>query len=208
MKYIIAIGIFIAGGLTGYFIGNSSSLNEVAVDESPTTEFITQTVHDTIIKTTQINVVEPSDEIDSLIELNDSLIAAQDSLLSLTETDTNDSDISISREVMEKSVWLSVQIIEEIDESEDSLVKEMMGIQESMPTKLLVEFWQSPLNFSGYKLSKSKLVMYGMPSQLTYKLYRNKSKYYFSTENVFYELKETESFLSYSEVNKSVVFND
>ena len=207
MKYVIAIGLFVAGGLTGYFIGNSGSDRGVVLDESPKTEFITQTVHDTIVQTTEVNVIEPTLEIDSLLNINDSLLAAQDSLINLIDLDSIDTDISISREVLEKSVWIDILVIEENEEG-DSLVKEMMGIKESMPKNMLVEFWQSPLNFSGYKLSKSKLVMYGMPSQLAYKLYRNKSGYYLSTQNVFYELKETEAFLSYKEVNKTEVFND
>lgn len=206
MKYLVGIGLLAVGGVIGFFIGSTFSKSEKIVDESPKTEFITQTVHDTIVQTQEISVPVANLENDSLTTLNDSLAFESDSL-SESVVDTNEVDISISREVLEKSIWLDVQVLKEFEDN-DSLIKEMMGIEESMPTKILVEFWQSPLNFSGYKLSKSKLLVYGMPSQLTYKLYRKKGDYYLSTENVFYGLKETDEFLSYIEVSKEIIFND
>ena len=54
-----------------------------------------------------------------------------------------------------------------VKEEKDSVVKDLLGIEETQPTKLMVEFWESPLHFSGYKLSKSKLfsffLMYEFP---------------------------------------------
>lgn len=206
MKYLLGIGLLIVGGLIGYFIGAHSFDREIQLDEAPKTEFITQTVHDTIVKTEPVNVVQPVEDEDSVEVINDSLLVRTDSLDILNQEDTLD-DITISREVLEKSKWLDVKVLKEF-EDKDSLIKEMLGITENLPTSMLVEFWNSPLNYSGYKFSRSKLVLYGMPSQLEYKLYRKKETYFLSTQNVYYQLKESDDFLTYSEVSKDKVFND
>ncbi len=206
MKYLLGIGLLILGGLIGYFIGAHTFDSDVQLDEAPKTEFITQTVHDTIVKTEQVNIALPIEDEDSIEVMNDSLFSLNDSLDILNPEDTLE-DITISREVLEKSKWLDVQVLKEF-EDKDSLIKEMLGITENLPKSMLVEFWNSPLNYSGYKFSRSKLVLYGMPSQLEYKLYRKKETYFLSTQNVYYQLKESDDFLTYSEVSKDKVFND
>jgi hypothetical protein len=84
----------------------------------------------------------------------------------------------------------------------------MMGIENKLPSKILVEYWESPLQFFGYKFSRNKLVLYGLPIETSYEIYRKSKKYYISTENIYYSIAETEEFLPYLEVKKSTVFND
>ena len=96
--------------------------------------------------------------------------------------DSLNEDLSIRREKLVQKMWLNVYVLAEY-ENKDSLLKEALGINETMPSKLLVEFWESPLNFSGYKLSKAKLILYGMPSGLEYKLYRKRGRLFFIDPN-------------------------
>ncbi|OIQ29900.1 MAG: hypothetical protein BM555_05525 [Crocinitomix sp. MedPE-SWsnd] len=205
MKYLIGIGIFALGGVGGYIIGSYSSKEDLIL-ESPPTEFVTQTVHDTIVETQIVNVPEMSEEVDSTQILTDSLQI--DSLIVEIPLDSGEieSDISIRREKLISTVWVGVDVLKDI--TKDTLANQLIGVEQTFPTKMLVEFWESPLNFSGYKLSRNKLVMFGMPDNLVYKILRNETDYFITTENIYYSIKETEEFLPYLEVQKEEVFDD
>ena len=206
MKYAAGIGLLVIGLGTGYYIGIQSS--DPVVDESePETTLITETITDTIIHTEIKEVPVETVELDSLELISDSLAAINDSLLLLVGVDSASDNLSIRTEKLTAKKWLNVRVLAEY-EDKDSLIKEALGIVETMPSKILVEFWESPLHFSGYKLSKSKLILYGMPSGLEYNLYRKRDKYFLSTQTFYYSLRETEEFLPYLEVSKDVVFDD
>lgn len=205
MKWMLPIGLLIVGLIAGYAIGISVAHSEE--DElEPETEYITETVVDTVtqIETVKIPIIE--EQVDSTNEFSDTLFSALDSAATGFEIDTVE-DLSIRTERMIGQKKLTVNVLAEFEEK-DSLIKSMLGIKDKMPKTILVEFWESPLNFSGYKLSRSKLVMYGMPIGLEYKLYRRKGDYFLSAQSFYYSLKETEEFLPYLEVSKEVVFND
>jgi hypothetical protein len=203
MKYLIGIGIFIGGLSIGYVIGDYDS-ETISDDGEIKTEFITEMVHDTIVETKTIKV-PVEEEIDSLMVNSDSTDILSDSLLVMD--DSLDGVLSIKREKLIRTTWITITDLK-VEEKKDTVVKELLGIEETKPSKLMVEFWESPLHFSGYKLSKSKLVMYGMPAQYECLLYRKPGQYFLSLQNNYYSLKETEEFLPYLEVEKEEVFND
>ena len=193
----------VVGLVTGFFLGRIS-VPEEKTYEDPTDGIITQTVYDTIVKTKKIEVpVEVA--IDTLETVSDTVVT--DTISDqIQPPDSLYEDLPIRTEKLIASKWLKVNVLEE--EEEDSLVNEMMGFENKKLTKMLVEFWESPLNFSGYKLSKSKLVLYDLPANLEYKLYRKNETYYLATSSIYYVLRESEEFLPYKEVAKEVVFND
>jgi len=204
MKYLIGIGIFVGGLTIGYIVGGYNS-ETVSDDGEIKTEFITEMVHDTIVETKTIKVPVDDEENDSLLVALDSADIPIDSLMVMN--DSLDEGLSIKREKLIRTTWISIADLK-VEEEKDSVVKDLLGIEETKPSKLMVEFWESPLHFSGYKLSKSKLVMYGMPAQYEYQLYRTPDHYFLSSQNFYYSLKETEEFLPYLEVEKEEVFND
>ncbi|MCB9222829.1 MAG: hypothetical protein R2780_10860 [Crocinitomicaceae bacterium] len=208
MKYLVWIALFAAGLTVGYLVG-TNDIPLMEDNQVSTTEFVKETIHDTIIQTETVEVVPEIEDNDTLFSDIDTLLTTSDSLIVVEEVDSNEvaENISIRTEKMVGYKWINVTIVG-VEEAKDSLIKEMLDIKDKYPSKLKVEFWESPLNFTGYKLSRSKLVLYGMPSQSTYKIYRKKDKYYLSAQTFYYSLKETEEFLPYLEVSKDVIFND
>lgn len=204
MKYLLGIGIFISGLTIGYIVGGYS-VEDTSSEGEIKTKFITEMVHDTIVETKTIKVPMENDESDSSLVIIDSTDILIDSLIVVE--DTLDDGLSIKREMLIRTTWISITDLK-VEEEKDSVVKDLLGIEETHPSKLMVEFWESPLHFSGYKLSKSKLVMYGMPAQYEYLLYRTPDRYFLFSQNFYYSLKETEEFLPYLEVEKEEVFND
>jgi len=202
MKYLISIGLLGVGLVIGYFIGSGFSAKEVT--ENTTTEYITEFVHDTVVETQLVNVPEEV-EIDTTSTLDTLDLIDTTFIAEVVDTLINEDDISINREVLKKSAWIKVEVLEE-NEMQDSLLSEMMNLTQQLPDQILIEFWESPLGYSGYKLNRNKLILYGMPEQTNYRIYRKKNQYYFSTENIFYSIRETEDFLPYLEVEKSELF--
>ncbi|MFT4602257.1 MAG: hypothetical protein ACI857_002443 [Arenicella sp.] len=205
MKYLIGIGLFALGGLGGYMIGSQNTGAELLTESAPT-ELVTQTLYDTIVETQIIEIPEVIEGVDSLNTTSDSV--SIDSLMVAIPLDSGEieGDISIRREKLVRTVWIEIDVLKEI--IKDTLASQLIGVLETFPSRMLVEFWESPLNFSGYKLSKNKLLMFGMPDNLVYDIYRKENDYFISTENIYYSMKETEEFLPYLEVEKEVVFND
>ncbi|HTA82007.1 MAG TPA: hypothetical protein VK783_03685 [Bacteroidia bacterium] len=72
-------------------------------------------------------------------------------------------------------------------ERSDSMIASMSNIDdEKDPAYYRVEFWQSPLNFKGYKMSKGKIVLYGVNSTTPFRLIKWDDSYYLlSNQNVF-----------------------
>lgn len=202
MKYLISIGLLGVGLVIGYFIGSGFSAKEVT--ENTTTEYITEFVHDTVVETQLVNLPEEV-EIDTTSTLDTLDLIDTTFIAEVVDTLINEDDISINREVLKKSAWIKVEVLEE-NEMQDSLLSEMMNLTQQLPDQILIEFWESPLGYSGYKLNRNKLILYGMPEQTNYRIYRKKNQYYFSTENIFYSIRETEDFLPYLEVEKSELF--
>jgi len=74
------------------------------------------------------------------------------------------------------------------------LLKSAIDVNDIDKKYINVEFWESPINFSGYKLSKSKLIIYGLSPQLDYQIYKRNESYYLIFHSITYELFETEEF--------------
>lgn len=205
MKYLIITGVFVLGLSLGYIIGiqgdpdNESSNN--AIVENTDTSNRNNTNNSSDHHSHDNGDEDSNDEEDLEEDLVDSLDAEY-----LLNDSLNDLD-NISTEKMIRSVQFPIVYLAEQTPS-DTMMAEALGIEDVQSTSMFVEFWESPLNFEGYKLSKKKLVVYGLSPQMDYKLYKEGSDYYFSYQNVYYKMKETQDFLPFTEVAKSEVFND
>ena len=90
----------------------------------------------------------------------------------------------------------------------DSVIKDLLGIKENRPTDMIIQFWESPLGYSGYKLSRNTLVLYGLSDQFKYTVYFKGNNYYLATKELFYVLKETSDFLSFKSADRNAILND
>ena len=88
------------------------------------------------------------------------------------------------------------------------MIKGSLDINEINNETLVVEFWESPINYSGYKLSKYQLIVYGLSPQFEYKVYKKGSLYYLNFQSIYYEMIETTQFLPYLLIDESKVLND
>ncbi len=209
MKYLIAIGLLALGLVAGFFWGKSTIEKPVLTDNSPQ-EIDTQVIRDTIVETQFVEIPAEENLNDTSLNKLDTSNVLSDSLLTevlFVDTNLVDDDININREKLLQTIKIPISyLITEVDN--DTTIKDLMGIEDSHPRYIFVEFWQSPLNFEGYKLSKSKLVIYGLSTQFDYQFYRKSNKSYLAYQDIYYLMEETQEFLPYLQVEKGEVFND
>lgn len=87
--------------------------------------------------------------------------------------------------------------------SKDSLLQKVSGIKDdknSTQQFFNIEFWQSPLNYKGYKMSKYKIILYGIESSEGLKIFRIDDLIYLKHGTAIYKLDYSSEFKSYDRI--------
>lgn len=87
--------------------------------------------------------------------------------------------------------------------AKDSLLQKVSGIKDDKTTDkqfFNVEFWESPLHYKGYKLSKYKMVLYGFASADALKIYKLDDVYYLKSSGFVYRLDYTTDYRPYERI--------
>lgn len=91
----------------------------------------------------------------------------------------------------------------------DSSISNLADIKSNKPAEFLnVEFWDSPINYKGYKYSNNTLVVYGLdyfPNQS--KVYKTEKGLVFKYLNELYPISETLKYTRYSVLADSTIIN-
>ncbi len=150
------------------------------------------------------------DSVQNVPQVN--LLAEMDSLNGDPAIDTLQIPIAPSEEIIirKDALIASVKVkVKEIGKdsivvsSIDSILETVSGIRgegNSLLQFLDVELWESPLNYKGYKLSKSRLLVYGLASIENIKMYKLDDILYFRNGNLIYQLEISNNFHSYQQV--------
>ena len=214
MKYLAFFGLLAVGLLIGYLVGVrqvDSPFDEV----TDTTELNNESEEDTPRNKPKEKPVENEIEIEDSLQYSiegDSLGDWDEELDTLSERilprdTTADEELNIKRYRMITSRRVPIVYLEEAAEK-DSVIKDLLGIKENRPTDMIIQFWESPLCYSGYKLSRNTLVLYGLSDQFKYTVYFKGNNYYLATKELFYVLKETSDFLSFKSADRNAILND
>jgi hypothetical protein len=77
--------------------------------------------------------------------------------------------------------------------------------EEIVASTVETEFWISPVNYRGYKMSKNKLILFGIEEPDAVKLYRMNDVLYMKYGSEFFRLTNTFEFLSYQRLKDTEV---
>jgi len=109
--------------------------------------------------------------------------------------------------VVKKDELLSVRNIDvvsyaaESKSPKDSILQKESGIKDDKTfAAFKVEFWQSPINYKGYKMSKNKIVLFGIGQDETLKIYRVDDAFYMKHQQNVYRLDFTNDFRQFESV--------
>ena len=211
MKILIPLGLLIVGLAVGYAVGINSG--KIETNKHVITDLIpvnVQIIHDTIIKTEIVEIERfVTSKVDSIrldtLPLNELEIdTLKEKLIQNGLDSIPEENLSILSDVRLKVIKLPINHLTSNRISSDSLLKSLIDVKDINKEYMNVEFWESPINFSGYKLSKSKLIIYGLSPQLDYQLFKKSKVYYLKFHSISYELYETEDFKKFIQTSNLI----
>jgi hypothetical protein len=142
------------------------------------------------VKPKKNNTTVVADEND-VIDENDSLLS-DDTTGNVFVTDPNGEIVVRTNELLGEKVVSLVNL--DGTKAIDSIRSKEAGIKEDPGKSVTVEFWQSPLNYKGYTLSRSRLVLFGFNTDESVSLYRMDQAMFMKTNGGVFRLENTADF--------------
>jgi len=218
----IMVGLIVAGGffilkLDDYFkelnfyksVSNTFSKNNIEAEPIE----VDNTKAEVTVKRGKNKQLQIDKDISSeenrTVSLSDSSSASKDSLILENPNSEN--------LIVRKDELLSTKTVDVINlnpvaklTAKDSLLQKVSGIKEDKSYYkqfLNIEFWSSPLNYKGYKMSKYKLVLYGIASAEGIKLYNLDEVIYLKSASFVYRLDSSGDFKPYERITDEAIIN-
>ncbi|MBI4946727.1 MAG: hypothetical protein HY840_10030 [Bacteroidetes bacterium] len=96
----------------------------------------------------------------------------------------------------------------ETENPSDSLLEKLSGIKNTKKNSIAsfnVEFWQSPINYKGYKMTKNKIVLFGINPEGIIKLFHLDDCLFMKNNQNYYKLYFTDDFKQFEKVSDTSV---
>ncbi len=106
-----------------------------------------------------------------------------------------------------KEEFISVKNLKLIDldnNQADTLAANLAGVNHNESTTLFfVEFWKTPLNSKGYRMTKNRIILYGFSDFSSLNLYKVDDVYYLKSEDQVYKISVNSEFMPMDKVNNA-----
>jgi hypothetical protein len=152
-----------------------------------------------------IKITEQS--MDGLLDQNEDTISIKKLRLSAKKSPTinysevdqllnDDEDLNIAKEEL-----LSVKNIKVIDldatKKQDTLVGQLAGVTTTdFPNLFFVEFWKTPLNSKGYRMTRNRVILYGLSDFSSITIYKVDDSFYLKNDEFVYKISAGTEFKS------------
>ncbi len=94
-----------------------------------------------------------------------------------------------------KNIYVKVLSPKEKTSSSDSLIASLAGITTPDEKEFfMIEFWKTPLNSKGYKMTRSRLLIYGYAENPDVSIIKLNENYYLKNNNLVYKLNYSSEF--------------
>lgn len=130
-----------------------------------------------------------------------------------TSFSNNTEDIVVRKDELLSTKTIEVINLDPLESNvnhSDSLLQKVSGIRDdrnSAKQYFNVELWQSPLNYKGYKMSKYKIVVYGISSADAVKVYKIDEEFYLKNASLVYKLEQSNDFKPYQFVSDQSIIS-
>lgn len=113
----------------------------------------------------------------------------------------NDEEVTVAKEEL-----LSVKNIKVIDldanSQKDTLTGQLAGVTSSdFPNLFFVEFWKTPLNSKGYRMTRNRVILYGLSDFSGITIYKVENNFYLKNDDVVYKISSGTEFKPMELVN-------
>lgn len=120
-------------------------------------------------------------EVDALLREGDNITVAQEELLSVKNIKVIDLD-GLSRK--------------------DTLTGQLAGVTSiDFPNMFFVEFWKTPLNSKGYRMTRNRVILYGLSDFSNITIYKVDDSFYLKDDDVVYKISAGTEFKPMELVN-------
>lgn len=114
-------------------------------------------------------------------------------------------NIVVKKDRLIFSTTLKLKIKDKSEENpakQDSLIEEISGVHKEEDKKEYnVEFWESPINYKGYKMGNKKIVLFGLDGEFeNISLFQVDKKIYMKHYDTVYQLDVTYNFESFKKI--------
>jgi hypothetical protein len=91
--------------------------------------------------------------------------------------------------------------------TKDSLLKKNAGIKENkLNQEITIEYWQSPLNYKGYKIAKNKLIVFGINEDEPLKVFGYGNLLFLRFQGQYVKLENHQEFKSFEKyTNQEII---
>lgn len=216
----ILVGLIVAGGffifkLDDYFkelsfyksVSNTFSSDTKTVEPNVQEEVAPKSEIKKKKKEPVITVDENGEDV-KVVKLDTTKVAID----SLTLVNPNSDDVFVRKDELLSTKTLEVLNLDPVAKmnGKDSLLQKVSGIKDdknSSKQYLNLEFWSSPLNYKGYKMSKYKLILYGLSSPEGLKIFKLEDVLYIKSSAFVYRLDATGEFKPYERITDELILS-
>jgi len=222
----LTIGLLIAGAffilkLDDYFkelsIYKKVTQTFSSQPETPeSTEVKTDEEKEPVAKTKKIKIEAAEDKTEKAAPVKEQVMDA-DTMRTVRPDSASDAFAADDNIVVRKDELLMAKTLDVTNlnpltkpTAKDSLLQKVSGIKDDKTADrqmFNVEFWESPLHYKGYKLSKYKMVLYGFASAEGLKIYKLDDSYYLRTGGLVYRLDYTTDFKPYERITDEQIIS-
>ena len=158
-----------------------------------------------ITEQTIINTVDDSKKEPHIANKKNTINTKNSPNINYSEVDAllKEDAINIAQEEL-----LSVKNIKVInldnESKKDTLTGQLAGVTNAeFPDLFFVEFWKTPLNSKGYRMTRNRVILYGLSDFSSITIYKVDDSYYLKNDDVVYKISSGTEFKSMELVNDS-----
>lgn len=119
---------------------------------------------------------------------------SQTQLLTATRGSASDDDIIVRKDQLVAEQQIALINLDAPPSLIDSLAQTEAGVRDEQARKMTIEFWESPLHYRGYKLTRSRLVLFGLGQERNIALYKLNNLLYLKSSNGVFRLEGSSDF--------------
>lgn len=187
-SFLLTIGVIIGFALNHFInpIKEPVIIDRVLIDTVQSPE---------VIKIVKIEN-KPEKIIDTVFIYQDTNLVENDSINLDLAVVIEDSTLEILKDELIKTVLLPVRHFSK--KPIDTLKEQLLGVVDVVVDQIIVEYWSSPIDYKGYKMSKNKLVLYGIDYAINHEIVLDENIFIFYMTDFYIELKESPVFTKYN----------
>lgn len=95
--------------------------------------------------------------------------------------------------------------------AQDSVLQKVADIKKINPKKYKIQFWESPINYSGYKMANNNVIIYGLDPTSSVRVINYGNRFYLDYQGTYYNLTETYDYKPLSKLSDKhliLLFNE